>query len=323
MLAKEIRPDFPPDFPLSISLFRGSRQMPHYHPNTIELILCLDGSLTVYNMHEKHTLYPGDLLQTDMFDIHTIRSEGEDGHDLAASFHIDLDHPDFKGQGYDLLYYICGSDDVSEAQREPLRRVLLLLLATLSAYLDRDLLRAKAMIASALVIVRDHFQYFDHINTTSEFHSKEMRIRFERIMSYLLKNYREKPNMETICRRENISYTYLSKFFKTSSLKTFRNFLHEIRVYHSEHLLLCHPELSIPDIAYQVGFSDPKYYYREFKKKHAHTPHQHRIWYRKYNEKTRPDDVLDPYLHREEVESCICRLLSRSIYLTECDLKAR
>lgn len=323
MLAQEIRPLFPSGSPLSISLFRCARQMPHYHPDTIELILCLQGSLTVYNMHEKHILTAGDLLQTDMYDIHTIgadRKGKDENHSLAASFHIDLNHPGFSDQGYDLLYYICSSDEISPSQREPLQRILLLLLAALSAWLSGEApVRTESLAKAALRIVRNHFQYFDHINTSDEFSSGEMRERFERIMSYLLKNYKGKTDMKRICESENISYTYLSKFFKASSLKTFRNFLHEIRVYHSEHLLLCYPELSIPDIAYRVGFSDPKYYYREFKKKHGHTPHQHRIWYRKYNEDVQPDLVLDPREHLEEIDGCIRRLLSEAIYLAECE----
>ena len=113
----------------------------------------------------------------------------------------------------------------------------------------------------------------------------------------------------------------LRLFFKASSLKTFRSFLHEIRVYHSEHLLLCRPELSIPDIAYRVGFSDPKYYYREFKKKHGHTPHQHRIWYRRYNENVTADNILEPHDHLEEIDNCIARLLSKTIYTTECEVE--
>lgn len=321
MLAKDIRPEFPVDSPLSVSIFRCGCQMPHYHPDSIELILCLSGALTVYNMHEKHYLTAGDILQTDMYDIHAIKNGKNSEENLVASFHIDLNHPLLSGQGYDMLYYVCGSDEVSSSQRVPLQRILLLLLAILSNHIhDINHDEKSAMIMSTLKIVRDHFQYFDYINTAEEFSSTEMRKRFERIMSYLLKNYDGKSDMKTVCNNENISYTYLSKFFKASSLKTFRSFLHEIRVYHSEHLLLCRPELSIPDIAYRVGFSDPKYYYREFKKKHGHTPHQHRIWYRRYNENVTDDIILDPHDHLDEIDDCIARLLSKTIYTTECEM---
>ena len=75
MLAKEIQPDFPKDSPLSVTVFHGSCQMPHYHRDVFEFILCLSGRLQVRNMHEKHTLLPGDILQADTYDIHTIDSK--------------------------------------------------------------------------------------------------------------------------------------------------------------------------------------------------------------------------------------------------------
>lgn len=120
-------------------------------------------------------------------------------------------------------------------------------------------------------------------------------------------------NRYTFCEREHISYSYLSQYFKATSLKTFRNFLHEIRVYHSEHLLLCNPDLSIPDIAFACGFSDPKFFYREFRKKHGHTPHQHRIWYRCYNEKTAPDIRYSLSEQQTTLEHLISKLYSQII----------
>ncbi len=39
MLAKEIKPDFSRGFPVNISLFRSGRQIPHYHKDTLEMIM--------------------------------------------------------------------------------------------------------------------------------------------------------------------------------------------------------------------------------------------------------------------------------------------
>ena len=125
----------------------------------------------------------------------------------------------------------------------------------------------------------------------------------------MLKNYRNKITMGDICRIEHLNYNYLSQFFKTTSLKTFRNFLHEIRVYHSEHMLLCQPEMSVPEIGYACGFSDPKYFYREFRKKHGHTPHQHRIWYKSYNKLVSEDTIYSLEEKRAELEHLIAGFL--------------
>ena len=52
-------------------------------------------------------------------------------------------------------------------------------------------------------------------------------------------------------------------------------------------------------------FSDPKYFYREFRKKHGHTPHQHRIWYKSYNRQVSDDITYTLEEKRLELEHYI------------------
>lgn len=310
-LAKSVVPDFSGNTLLAIDLFHCGRQMPHYHENTMEMILCLSGQATVHSMHQKHELLPGGMIQADMFDIHTITSDEDN---LMASFHINLDHPLFSGQGYDLLYYICSSDDVNEVQKQQLPQLRLLLLSLLACHMhDPQHPDVQDLTGRLMMLLREHFQYYDHINVDPEMYPRAMKDRFERIMAYMLDHYADKLTMRDVCNMEHISYNYLSRFFKDSSLMTFRNFLHEIRVYYSEHLLLCEPELSIQDISYRVGFSDPKIFFREFKKKHGHTPHQHRIWYRRYNQSLTPDGPVDAAASSGEIERCVLDLLAKTV----------
>lgn len=317
MLAKEIKPVFQEDSPLSISVFRCTRQVPHYHRDVFELILCLKERLVVYCMHERHVLLPGDILQADMFDIHTISAADlEERENLAVSFHIDLNHPLFAKDEYKHLFYVCSSDNSSPSQRIRINHIRLLLLSILTSYIhNRHIDQIPSMTKEILQIMRKQFQYFDHINGNEERVTQEMKWRFERIMSYMLEHYDEKVTMRDICNAEHISYNYLSLFFKESSLKTFRSFLYEIRVSHSEHLLLCHPELCVPDIGYRIGFSDPRIFYREFRKMYGHTPHQHRIWYRQYSEHVVEDTVLDIQKYLDEIDGCIEELFSETVFI--------
>lgn len=318
MLAKKIIPDYNNQSPVITSVYRCTCQMPHYHPDTIEIIFCLKGSAVVYTMQEKHILSPGDLIETDMFDVHSVSSEEDN---LLVSFHFDLTHPLFRSLGYDMLYYICSSDDTAPKKMPYMNRIRFLLLALLTYTIDTPCdVRISELSQKILTILRKHFQYYNHINIDEEMYPPEMMERFERIMAYMLKHYSERFTMHDICEEVHISYSYLSRFFKDSSLKTFRNFLHEIRVYHSEHLLLCHCELSVPDIGYLVGFSDPKFFYREFKRKYSHTPYQHRIWYRNYNKKVFPDIILSVPENINLIKDCITKLYTKTVYASEINL---
>ena len=304
VLAKEQSQFFENGSPVSVSIYRARRQMPHYHRNALEIIMCLRGTIEVYSMHEKHVLRAGDIKEADTYDIHTVTAAEPDADNLAVSFHFDLTHPLFQGQGYELLYYVCSSDGIDPSQKPAMDRLRTLLWALLVKAPDGTQEDITGLAAAVLQTLRNHFQYFNSINLDDSY-SKDMQKRFEHIIAYMLEHYASKITMRDICDLEHINYNYLSQFFKTTSLKTFRNFLHEIRVYHSEHLLLCRPEMSVPEIGYACGFSDPKLFYREFRKIHKHTPHQHRIRYREYNRLVADDIRFTQAEKKQDLHCCI------------------
>ena len=319
VFAKEQSVAFEHNSPVAVTLYRVSRQMPHYHRNELEIIMCLQGTVEVYSMHEKHVLHAGDIKEADTYDIHTVTADAENTDNLVVSFHFDLTHPLFAGKGYELLYYICSSDGIDKSKKpalDNLRKVLWALLyeevhrTTYAAASSEE--RINNLSGEVLRILRNSFQYFNDINLDDTY-SKDMQDRFEHIIAYMLENYADKITMRDICQIEHLNYNYLSQFFKTTSLKTFRAFLHEIRVYHSEHLLLCNPELSVPEVGYACGFSDPKFFYREFKKKHGHTPHQHRIWYRNYNRLVSDDTIYSLQEKKQALYECIACFYSEMI----------
>lgn len=313
MLAKEQSVPFGNGSPLSVTIYEAGRQMPHFHRNALEIIMCLEGTVEVYSMHEKHVLKAGDIKEADTYDIHTVSRKEDTPDNLIASFHFDLTHPLFAGKGFELLYYVCSSDDTDNARSPALNRLRRVLWALLYEELRGNGTRIQALSAEVLQILRSSFQYFNAINLDDTY-SKDMQNRFEHIIAYMLKNYAGRITMRDICQMEHLNYNYLSQFFKTTSLKTFRAFLHEIRVYHSEHMLLCSPEMTVPEIGYACGFSDPKFFYREFKKKHGHTPHQHRIWYRNYNKLIAEDTVFSPEEQRQVICDCIAGFYSSMVW---------
>ena len=312
MLAREQSVAFAKDSPVAVTIYRVRRQMPHYHLNELEIIMCLRGEVEVYSMHEKHVLQAGDIKEADTYDIHTVTANAKASDNLVASFHFNLNHPLFAGKGYELLYYVCNSDGAGKAKKPALDRLRRVLWALLYEEVHANKVRIPTLSAEVLQILRDSFQYFNDINLDDAY-SKSMQDRFEHIIAYMLENYADRITMRDICQIEHLNYNYLSQFFKTTSLKTFRAFLHEIRVYHSEHMLLCNTEMSVPEIGYACGFSDPKFFYREFKKKHGHTPHQHRIWYRNYNKLIAEDTVFSLDEKKQELNDCVACFYSNLI----------
>ena len=47
MLAKEQAVSFENDSPVAVTIYRVSRQMPHFHRDELEIIMCLQGTVEV------------------------------------------------------------------------------------------------------------------------------------------------------------------------------------------------------------------------------------------------------------------------------------
>ena len=193
MLAKEQSQSFPDGSPVAITLYRVSRQMPHYHEDALEIIMCLKGTIEVYSMHEKHVLHAGDLKEADTYDIHSVTAT-DDSDNLVVSFHFDLNHPLFAGQGYELLYYVCSSDGIDASKKPAMDHLRAHLLALLEEDLSKKTDRKFLLSGEVLKTLRKSFQYFNDINLDDSY-SENMQRRFEHIIAYMLENYRDKSRL--------------------------------------------------------------------------------------------------------------------------------
>ena len=195
MFAKEQSVTFENQRPIKTSIYQVHRQMPHYHRDALEIIMCLRGTIEVYSMHENHVLHAGDIKEADTYDIHTATTDDPGDDNLVASFHFDLTHPLFAGKGYDLLYYVCSSDGIDNAKKpalDELRKILWALLYEevrlhepnkIAAETQKE--RINELSYQVLQMLRNNFQYFNDINLDDTY-SKDMQNRFEHIIAYML-----------------------------------------------------------------------------------------------------------------------------------------
>ena len=72
--------------------------------------------------------------------------------------------------------------------------------------------------------------------------------------------------------------TYFSQFISKTVFNSFSNMVNYIRCYNAEILLLT-TDMSVSDISFECGFSDPKYFYSAFKSLWHLTPTEDRRRY--------------------------------------------
>ena len=90
-------------------------------------------------------------------------------------------------------------------------------------------------------------------------------------IEYMERNYQKDLSLEDVARFIQISPFYLSKIFKKEIGENFIDYLTGIRIQKAKEFL-ANPLLTIKDICYQVGYKDPNYFARVFKKTCGITP---------------------------------------------------
>ncbi|MDD3167924.1 MAG: response regulator [Eubacteriales bacterium] len=96
-----------------------------------------------------------------------------------------------------------------------------------------------------------------------------------RAKEYIKTNYSKSITLEDVAREINVSPQYLSKLFKEETGENFIDYLTGIRIRIAKSLLEA-DELSVKEICYSIGYSDPNYFSRTFKKIVGSTPTEYK-----------------------------------------------
>lgn len=93
--------------------------------------------------------------------------------------------------------------------------------------------------------------------------------------AYIHDHYRESFSLEDVAEYVELTPTYFTKLFKDQTQQTFIDYVTDYRIEKSKELLR-QTNLSLKEIAYEVGYKDPNYYSRVFKKWTNESPKQFR-----------------------------------------------
>lgn len=113
------------------------------------------------------------------------------------------------------------------------------------------------------------------ISAMKDMRESEINGLSQKVKKYLAENFHRDISMDDAAKETNLSYHYFSKLFKDSMGKSFVEYLTELRVEKSRELLR-ETNDSIKEICYKIGYSDPNYYCKIFKKATGMTPTEFR-----------------------------------------------
>ena len=92
----------------------------------------------------------------------------------------------------------------------------------------------------------------------------------EAILNYIHTDYRD-ASLTVLAAKLGLSHTYLCKWITANMDMSFKELLVEHRFKMAEYLLKT-TNLSVADIAAAVGYENPSYFYRQFRKRYGKTP---------------------------------------------------
>ena len=94
-----------------------------------------------------------------------------------------------------------------------------------------------------------------------------------RATTYIKDNFRDPDiSLNRVASQVNLSSFHISHIFRKELKTTFVDFLTRMRLAETARQLKYMPEKSIKEIAYQIGYSDPYYFSKVFKKFYSHSP---------------------------------------------------
>lgn len=259
---------------------------PHAHENTIEITLCLDGSITFDYCFEEFRLKKGEFILVDR-DTHYMHS-GDNA--LCVSFYFDLLKMSGDFEGICNQMFICeGTSDSEYRYNTPEHRELKGMLIAILDYMlkdseepsdvDEDITRVANRIIGLIYTSFDVTRYRNKDNSLSD---KTLR-RMKKIVAYVFVHRTEKITLKDVADLVDISPEYLSLFLSNYAIG-FEQLLGYIRSWHAERLLLT-TDMSIAEVSEESGFSATKYMYGAFDFWYKCTPGEYRVKYRREMEK--------------------------------------
>ena len=106
-------------------------------------------------------------------------------------------------------------------------------------------------------------------------HSADTILNLAVAISYIEQNFMEKITLEELASMMNVSVRHFSRLCERTYHISPGNYIAQLKIQYAR-TLLKNKELSISEVAYQVGYSDSSYFARHFKRVTGLTPGQYR-----------------------------------------------
>ncbi|WP_281890525.1 AraC family transcriptional regulator [Paenibacillus sp. YYML68] len=265
-----------------------SFQWNHYNPY-YQLIAAVEGPVHIDAGQQQHTLRTGESLLLLPWEPHTGWNHGErQGQFFWTQFSCSPDISVFHTEGADLKIVHAEKTELrtTHASHEDL-------LVIPKLHLSNQRFRLLGLFEQLVAASNTPQGYFRFQQTlllseilrliaTSFLEQSDQDtsfptsyITYRKLVNYLNNEYENEISTEDLEQAIDRKYGYLCHVFKKYADTTIVSYLHELRVQRAKYLLL-HSDKSVGEIANEVGYQDPFYFSRIFKRLEGLSPQHYR-----------------------------------------------
>lgn len=261
---------------LNVFLVDIAYRSPHLH-REFEVILILDGKVTITSKHESYDFQAGDTVIFNPNQPHEIKALKNNTLILCLQVSPKFCYDYFPNMSNLVFDSFNIKQNVSEENFKYIHSLTLEL-----AYLYYG--KKNGYEFSCMSILNLIFNIFlnnlpYHIISDEEKVANVRKIkRLNKILNYIDENYMHKITLSDISERENLSVSYLSHFIKDNLNQSFQEYLNNRRFNRAKELLLI-KNTKLIDICFECGFSDYRYLYKAFRENYNCTPNEYRKMY--------------------------------------------
>jgi len=268
-------------FPFKLFLFESEETdrliTTHWHEST-EIIYCIEGELNARVSNTLCHMEAGDVLMINSNVAHSTWSPTENKV-LVMQFPKEIMEELSLGvYGKSKIIEIFPS--IRKESKENYFHLINILSEIVSDYENmnsNNYWKIMSNIYLLFEVIINHFTV-DYSENNKLMDKSKSLLQMQAIVEYIQENYEEDLTLDKISGFFNYNPSYFSRIFKKNFGVNYSDYLKSVRLEKS-YKLLQNKDLSIMNIALEVGFNSSKAFNTAFKEKFGNTPHQYRLHY--------------------------------------------
>lgn len=268
--------DFCEDFPIEIAGFRFPyfiNLLPNYH-DYLEISNIINGTGVFYISNKEYHLAKHDLVVIGSDEVHTFLASKNASLDIFSIFFLPevLSAPIEDDISFDIIRpfynstnHVIRSSDIDYDKMSEIMLEMYRLEKSKPKYFK---LSIRFHLFELLLLLLFHYDDNALFSTDSKDKAYRRRAiihRLNKVFSLVENNYHEQISLDYVASICNMSKNYFCRFFHEVTGNSFIDYLNKFRINKAKYLLL-NSDLSITQIAFDVGFNNLGYFFRVFRK---------------------------------------------------------